>query len=311
MRIIFFGTPDYAADALEAVVAAGHDVSLVVTMPDKPKGRKGEPVPPPVKEAALRHQIPVYQPVKIKDPDCLEILSREKPDLIIVTAYGRIIPKAILDLPKYGCINEHASLLPAYRGAAPIQWSVLDGCKKTGVSIMQMDEGLDTGDVLSMAEVEIDKDETSGSLFDKLSKTGADLLVRTIESIEKGTCVRTPQPKDSTTAYARMIKKADGEICWDRPAEELECLVRGMSPWPSAYTKLNGKMLKIWKASVCADESGAMPGEIIKTDKTGIFVKTGDQALVLQEVQLEGKKRMDHATFLRGNSAGAGTVLGK
>lgn len=310
MRIIFFGTPDLAAEALEKVIQAGHDVVLAVTMPDRPKGRKGAPVPPPVKEMAVRYGIPVFQPSSLRTPEVLEALASKKPDLIIVTAYGRIVPKDILDLPKYGCINEHASILPAYRGAAPIQWSILDGQKKTGVSIMKMDEGLDTGDILAVSEVEIAPDETSGTLFDKMSEIGAGLLVETIEKIENGTCTRTPQPKNSTTAYARMIKKSDGEIDWNRPAAQIECLVRGMSPWPSAYTKLNGKLLKVWKAKVEQCDKKTTPGEILSVSEEGIRVMTGENILVLQEIQLEGKKRMDHKTFLRGNAVDPGTVLG-
>ncbi len=311
MKLIFAGTPDFAAAALAALYEAGHEIQAVITMPDKPKGRKGEPVPPPVKEEALKHGTPVMQPLSLKDDTVFEDIKSYGPDAIIVTAYGRILPERILKLPKYGCINEHASLLPAYRGAGPIQWAVLDGCDRTGVTIMQMDAGLDTGDILAFCETPIEKDETTGSLFGKLAEQGAGLLVRTLEEIENGTLKKgVPQPEESPTGYARMITKADGRIDWNRSAAELERFVRGMDPWPASYTKLNGKTLKIWKTEVREGETGASPGTVVRSEKDRLEVQTGSGILVLKEVQLEGKKRMDCGSFLRGNAVKEGTVLG-
>lgn len=311
MKLIFAGTPDFASEALAALYEAGHDIKAVITMPDKPKGRKGEPVPTPVKEEALKHGTLVMQPVNLKSDEVFEEIKALEPEVIVVSAYGNLVPERILELPKYGCVNEHASLLPAYRGAAPIQWAILDGCEKTGVTIMQMDKGLDTGDMLSFCEVEIAKDETAGSLFDKLSEAGAKLLVRTLEEIENGTITGgTPQPERSTTAYARMITKADGQIDWTRSAAELERFIRGMDPWPAAYTRLNGKTLKIWKADVSEGETGKEPGTVIFSDKGRVSVQTGSGLLVFREVQLEGKKRMECGSFLCGNAVKEGTVLG-
>ena len=311
MKLIFAGTPDFAAAALSALYEAGHEIKAVITMPDKPKGRKGEPVPPPVKEEALKHGTPVMQPLSLKEDEVFEKIKAYSPEAIIVTAYGRILPERILKLPKYGCINEHASLLPAYRGAGPIQWAILDGCEKTGVSIMQMNSGLDTGDILAFCETPIGKNDTTGSLFDKLAEQGAGLLVRTLEQIENGTLTEgVPQPEDSPTEYARMITKSDGRVDWNRSAGELERFVRGMDPWPAAYTKLNGKILKIWKTEVRAGETGDAAGTIVRSEKDRLEVQTGSGILVLKEVQLEGKKRMDCGAFLRGNAVKEGTVLG-
>ncbi len=308
--MIFCGTPDFAVPALRELKNAGHDIQLVISMPDKPKGRKGEPTPCPVREEALRLGLPTYTPEKFNTDEVYEKIRGISPEIIIVTAYGKIIPKRVLELPKYGCVNEHASILPAYRGAAPIQWAVLDGCEKTGVTIMQMGEGLDDGDIISVCEIPIEKDETSDSLFDKLAEEGAKLLVNTLGEIESGKAVRTPQPKESTTAYARMITKADGQIDWSKSAAELERFVRGMNSWPGAYTKLDGKTLKIWKAEVSAEDSGCGPGTVAKAGKDGLFVQTGNGLLELLEVQLEGKKRMGFADFLRGNKVEELTKLG-
>ena len=310
MKMIFCGTPDFAVPALRELKNAGHDIQLVISMPDKPKGRKGEPTPCPVREEALKLGLPTYTPEKFNTDEVYEKIAALSPDIIIVTAYGKIIPKRVLELPKYGCVNEHASILPAYRGAAPIQWAVLDGCEKTGVTIMQMGEGLDDGDMISVCEVPLEKDETSDSLFDKLAEAGAKLLVNTLEEIGNGTAVRTPQPKERTTPYARMITKADGQIDWNKSAAELERFVRGMNSWPGAYTGLGGKTLKIWKAAVCDDGSGYEPGTLVKAGKDGFIVATGNGSLELLEVQAEGKKRMNFADFLRGNKVEEQTKLG-
>ncbi|MGN0399874.1 MAG: methionyl-tRNA formyltransferase [Blautia sp.] len=314
MRVVFMGTPDFAVGTLEALIAAGHEVKAVVTQPDKPKGRGKTLMPTPVKEVALIHHIPVLQPVKVREPEFVEHLRNMEPDVIVVAAFGQIISRDILELPKYGCINVHASLLPAYRGAAPIQWSVINGDRESGVTIMRMNEGLDTGDMMDKVVVPLASDETGGSLFDKLSHAGAGLCVKVLEDLEAGRVVYTPQPEESTTPYAAMITKKMGEICWKRPAGEIEQLIRGLNPWPSAYTYLGNKSLKLWKAAVEKAETGtenAVPGQVIRADKKGLCIYTGDGILNVQELQLEGKKRMDTAAFLRGYPIEAGIVLGK
>lgn len=300
MKLIFMGTPDFAASALDELLKSRHQVTLVVTQPDKPRGRKKELQPSEVKELALQHGLPVFQPEKMKAPETLEKLKKYEADAIIVAAYGRIIPKTILELPKYGCLNIHASLLPKYRGAAPIQWAVLDGEEKSGVTIMQMNEGLDTGDILTQKEVLLAKDETSDSLFDKLSGLGAQLLLETLDAVEKGEVQAVPQPAESPTPYARMITKADGCIDWTKSAKELERLVRGMNSWPCAYTFAEGKNVKIWTAQVLAENTKEAPGTVTKADKDGLLVQTGDGQLSILELQLQGKKRMAFDAFLRG-----------
>lgn len=310
MKVVYMGTPDFAVPPLRALVKAGYKVVGVVTQPDKPKGRSKTLLPPPVKEEALKYNIPVYQPLKVREPEFMETLKNLAPDVIVVAAFGQIIPKAILDLPEFGCLNIHASLLPKYRGAAPIQQAVINGDKEAGVTIMKMGTGLDTGDMISRASVLLAEDETGGSLFDRLSELGAELLVKTLPSVFDGTAVYEPQPEESPTPYAGMITKQMGLLDFQKDAETLERLIRGLNPWPSAYTYLNGKTLKIWKAAV--EKSGSEPenpGTIIKADKDGIHVVCGQDILILQEVQLEGKKRMDAAAFLRGCHVESGTML--
>lgn len=300
MRVIFMGTPDFATGTLEEIVLAGHEVVGVVTQPDKPKGRGKNLMPTPVKEVAMKYNLPVYQPKKVRKPEFVEVLRDLKPDVIVVAAFGQIISKEILEMPKYGCINVHASLLPAYRGAAPIQWAVINGDKESGVTIMQMDEGIDTGDMIEKVVVPIDKDETGGSLFEKLSQAGAELCVKVLTDLEDGKAVREKQPEESTTPYAKMIDKKMGAIDWEKSAKEIEQLIRGLNPWPSAYTKLQGKTLKIWKAEVLEQDSKEAPGQIAEVTKDSIAVQTGQGLLKVLELQLEGKKRMDTASFLRG-----------
>ena len=311
MKVVYMGTPDFAVPPLEALVKSGYEVAAVVTQPDKPKGRGKTLMPTPVKEEALKHEIPVYQPQKVRDPEFAEILEKIAPDIIVVAAFGQIIPKKILDLPKFGCINIHASLLPKYRGAAPIQQAVIDGEKESGVTIMRMGTGLDTGDMISKVVVPIEAEETGGSLFDKLAQAGASLLTETLPSIENGTAVYEKQPEESPTPYAAMITKKMGLIDFSKSAEELERLVRGMNPWPSAYTFLNGKTLKVWKSTVekGADGGKVTPGTVIAVDKSGIHVACGKDSLILREVQLEGKKRMETDAFLRGYQVAEGTIL--
>ena len=309
MKIVFMGTPDFAVGALEALVEAGHEVVAVVTQPDKPKGRGKEMQQTPVKASALKHNIEVFQPVKIKTLEAVEVLRGYGADLFVVAAFGQILSREILDMPKFGCVNIHASLLPKYRGAAPIQWAILDGEKETGVTIMQMNEGLDTGDMLTKVIVPIEDTDTGESLFDKLAEAGAKLLVETIPQIEAG--ILTPEPQDdSLSTYAKMIKKEMGLIDWKKEAVVLERLVRGMNSWPSAYTHFNGKTLKIWEADVETSETKAEPGTVVEVTRNSIKVQTGQDLLVLKQIQLEGKKRMDVAAFLLGYKVEAGNVLG-
>jgi methionyl-tRNA formyltransferase len=307
MKTVYMGTPDFAVAPLRAMVEAGYEVAAVVTQPDKPKGRGKTMLPTPVKEEALKHNLPVYQPQKVRDPEFIKVLQEIAPDIIVVAAFGQIIPQAILDLPKFGCINIHASLLPKYRGAAPIQQAVIDGEKESGVTIMKMAAGLDTGDMISKVVVPLTEKETGGSLFDKLALAGADLLVETLPSIFDGSASYEKQPEESPTPYASMITKQMGLLDFTRSAEELERLVRGMNPWPSAYTFLNGKTLKVWSSLVEASDGKSEPGTVVSTDKAGIHVACADGNLVLSEVQLEGKKRMEADAFLRGFSIETGT----
>lgn len=309
MKVIFMGTPDFSTGVLESIIEAGHEVTAVVTQPDKPKGRGHEMQFTPVKETALKYGLTVLQPKRVKAPEVIEELEKIPADIIVVVAFGQIIPKSILEMKKFGCINVHASLLPAYRGAAPIQWAVVDGLKETGVTIMQMDEGLDTGDMLTKVVVPLDEKETGGSLFDKLSIAGAKLCVETMELIEKGEV--TPEKQgETTTEYAKMITKDLGRIDFSKSAIEIERLIRGFNPWPSAYTKLGGKTLKIWAADVLEEEYEGAAGEIIKVSKNEIYVKTGKGTLSLKEIQLEGKKRMTADAFLRGYQLENGMLLG-
>lgn len=311
MKIIFMGTPDFSTGVLESIIRAGHEVTAVVTQPDKPRGRGHEMQFPPVKETALKYGLKVLQPKKIRDPEVIAELEKIPADICVVVAFGQIIPKAILEMKKYGCINVHASLLPAYRGAAPIQWAVVDGLKETGITIMQMDEGLDTGDMLTKTVVPLDEKETGGSLFEKMSAAGAKLCAETLELIEKGE-VKPEKQGETTTAYAQIITKNMGKIDFYKPAEEIERLIRGFNPWPSAYTKLGGKTLKIWAADVSEKEYEGAAGEIIRlSGGSEIGVKTGKGTLVIRELQLEGKKRMDTAAFLRGYDLKSGVVLGE
>jgi methionyl-tRNA formyltransferase len=311
MNVVFMGTPDFSVGTLEEIIKAGHTVSAVVTQPDKPKGRGGAVAMSPVKEVALKNGLTVLQPVKASNPEFVEELRGYNPDVIVVVAFGQLLPKAIIDMPKYGCINVHASLLPKYRGASPIQWAVIDDCEYSGVTTMQMNEGLDTGDILLLEKVKLDKKETAGSLFDKLSEVGAKLLVDTLKQKEAGT-IKPVVQNDSEATYVKMINKSFGEIDFNLSAKRIECLIRGLNPWPSAYTHLNGKMLKIWDADVCEDEENSTDnavGTVTKVNKNSFVVKCGDGSLIINEVQLEGKKRMDAGSFLRGNGLEVGTVL--
>ena len=310
MKLIFMGTPDFSVGTLEALIAAGHEITLVVSQPDKPKGRGHELAPTPVKETALKHGLKVFQPKRLKDPETIRTLEETPADAIVVIAFGQIVPASILHMKKYGCINVHGSLLPKYRGAAPIQWAVIDGERESGVTIMQMDEGLDTGDMLLKGSVVLDEKETSGSLFDKLSALGASLCVEALEKLERGEL--TPEKQgESPTEYARMLTKEMGELDFSRDAVTLERLIRGFNPWPSAYTRLGDKTLKIWAADVCEKQDPKkQPGTVTEVAKQDFTVACGEGALKITELQLQGKKRMDAAAFLRGYHLEAGMKLG-
>lgn len=310
MKVIFMGTPDFSVATLEALIGSKHQVVAVYTQPDKPKGRGKTMQFTPVKEVALNHRIPVYQPVKVRDPQVIEEMRQIQADVMVVVAFGQILPREVLEMTRYGCINVHASLLPKYRGAAPIQWAVIQGEKESGVTTMQMDVGLDTGDMLEKVVVPLDVKETGGSLFEKLSHSGADLLLSTLKGLEEGSI--TPQKQgETTTAYAKMLKKEMGEIHWEKSAVEIERLIRGMNPWPSAYTHLAGKTMKIWQADVIESESSEKPGSITSIEKNQFLVQTGKGLLAVKELQLEGKKRMETGAFLRGCQLATGTVLGE
>lgn len=308
MKIIFMGTPDFSVGTLEALVEAGHEVVLAVTQPDKPKGRGKEMQFTPVKECAMKYQIPVYQPKRVREAECVEELRKYEADIMVVVAFGQILPKEILEMTPYGCVNVHASLLPKYRGAAPIQWALIDGEEVTGVTTMQMNEGLDTGDMLLKTEVIIEGKETGGSLHDKLAVAGAKLCVETLTALQQGTVTPIPQG-ETTTSYAKMLDKQLGNIDWGKSALEIERLIRGLNPWPSAYTNWDEKVMKIWDAEVVVSDTDATPGMITKVEKDAFYVQTGEGMLKVCELQIPGKKRMDAGAFLRGYQVKEGEVL--
>lgn len=319
MKIVYMGTPDFAVNTLEAIINAGHEVSLVVTQPDKAKGRGKKLMFTPVKEKALEYNLEVAQPDKVRDEEFIKVLEEIAPDVIVVVAFGQILSERILNIPKYGCINVHASLLPAYRGAAPIQWAVIDGLKESGVTTMYMEKGLDTGDIICQSTLELAKDETGGSLFDKLALEGAKLLVTTLEQLEAGTAVRTKQD-DSKSSYAKMLTKEMGRLDFSKDAETLERLIRGLNPWPSAFTSLDDKGLKIYEAEVIEEQAAKdlvngneeidKEGTVIAVDKKSFTVRCSLGALRILNLQLEGKKRMDTSAFLLGYKIEAGIILG-
>jgi len=304
MRVIFLGTPEFAVPTLDAVVAAGHQVSLAVTQPDRPKGRKQELTPSPVKSAALRHSIPVYQPERIRDSAALAHLQQLQPEVMVVVGYGQIIPQSVIDLAPLGIINVHASLLPELRGAAPIQWSIARGCKRTGVTTMRIDAGLDTGDILLQWETPISPDETAPELSARLAAAGADLLVRTLADLCAGAI--QPQPQDNSLAtYAPLLKKEDGRIDWSNPAQQIHDLIRGFQPWPGAHTSFRGQSLHLWRSRLVPEKIGDLPpGALI--EKQGVFAVGGDgSVLELLEVQLEGRKKMPAEVFANGHRIGS------
>ncbi len=309
MKIVFMGTPDFSAGIIKALKDAGHDILLAVTQPDKPKGRSGKLIYSPVKEYALSEGIEVFQPEKIKDAAAVDLLGKKEADLFVVAAFGQILSKEILDIPKYGCINVHASLLPKYRGASPIQQAILDGEKVTGVTIMQMDEGLDTGDILLSKEVAIDPKETGGSLFDKLEKAGSELIITAVSKIEKGQ-VSPLKQDESRASYAGQIKKSLGRIDFGKKADEIERQIRALDPWPSAFTVIDNKTLKIWSADPVMDGKAGEPGRVVKVEKDSFTVSCSEGSLIIRQVQLEGKKRMSSRDFLLGYKLSEGMIIG-
>lgn len=311
------GTPEFAVPTLEALIAH-HEVIAVVTQPDKPKGRGKAMACPPVKETAMAHDIPVYQPVRVREESFVGTLRELQPDVIVVVAFGQILPESILNIPPYGCINVHASLLPRYRGAAPMQWAIINGEKETGITTMYMAKGLDTGDMIDTVVIPIDPKETGETLHDKLSAAGGKLILQTLEELEAGTAKRIPQD-DAKSSYAGMLTRELGEIDWTKSAVEIERLIRGLNSWPSAYTYLHGKTLKIWDADVAQSDarqeetalSKTAPGTVTAVKKDCFYVQTGDGQLKVNEVQLQGKKRMSVQAFLLGNRIEKGLVYGR
>lgn len=306
MRIVFMGTPDFAVPSLQALIDAGHDVCAVYTQPDKPQGRKQILTAPPVKTLALEHDIPVFQPNTLKNEDEQAHLRELAPEVIIVVAYGKLLPKAVLDIPPHGCINVHGSLLPRWRGAAPIQWAVIAGDEMAGVTTMQMAEGLDTGDMLLTYETKVGEKETAGELFDRLAQSGAELLTQTLVKLDE----IEPRPQDDAqSCYAHMLDKQMAVIDWSKSAHEIDCLIRGLNPWPIALTALSGERLKVFAAEK-ANGRGE-PGTVLEADpKKGLTVACGEGALGLTEIQLVGGKRMKATDFLRGHAIQVGTKLG-
>jgi len=307
MRIVFMGTPEFAVPSLKALVESGDEVVALVAQPDKPKGRGLKPSPPPTKVIAEEYGVPVLQPPGIRTEAFLLELAALNPDLICVAAYGKILPKAVLVLPRFGCLNVHASLLPKYRGAAPVNWAIARGEAVTGITIMQMDKGMDTGDILLTREIPIDYDDTGVTLTEKLSLAGAELLLLAIAGLKKG-YLRPLKQDEAAATYAPMLKKEDGRVDWSKPAGEIRNQIRGMLPWPGAYTFSNGKMLKIYKAEV--SEGEGEPGEVLAAGQGILRVMTGEGALDIFELQMEGGKRLDAKAFLSGRKIEPGAVLG-
>jgi len=313
MQVVFMGTPDFAVPALQALLRNNYAIAAVVTQPDKPGGRGKKLRPSPVKVAALAAGLAVYQPAKVREPDFIKVLRELNPDIIVVAAFGQILPAEILELPQYGCINVHASLLPAYRGAAPIHRAIINGEQQTGVTIMQMDTGLDTGDMLLQGQVQIGLDDTVELVHDRLAELGGDLLLQALELIDSGQALPVPQ-EDNLSCYAAMLNREDELISWEREAWAIKNQVRGLNSWPGARTLLEDKLLKIWQVSVVEDypAGSAKPGQVLEasTDR-GILVQTGAGVLSINELQLQGKKQMQAAEFLRGHTLVVGTKLGE
>ena len=309
MKIVFMGTPEFAVPCLQKIIDEGHEVIGVVTQPDKPKGRGKKLAMPPVKELALKYDIPVYQPLKAREESFVDTLKEMNPELIVVVAFGQILPKSILDIPKYGCVNVHASLLPRYRGAAPLNWVIINGEEKTVLTTMYMDEGLDTGDMILKSEIALDDEITAGELHDKMMIDGAKLLKETIDLIKKGEAPREKQSNEDT-CYSPIMNKSLGNIDWNKSAIEIHNLVRGINPWPSAYTTYEGQTMKVWKTKVINKNSDKQPGTIISVDKEGINVSTSEGIVQIKEIQISGKKRMEVPEYIKGNNINTDIILG-
>lgn len=310
MKIIYMGTPDFAVAPLEAIIKAGHEVSAVVTQPDKQKGRGKEVQMTPVKQCALKHGIPILQPVKIREQEAVEELKKYPADLFVVAAFGQLLSEEILSMPRFGCVNIHASLLPAYRGAAPIQWVILNGETRTGVTIQQMAKGLDTGDMLLKKTVEIDEKETGASLHDKLMLTGAALIVEVLPKIEKGELIPEKQDESKASYYGRLTKSM-GLIDWNQDAVSIERLIRGLNSWPSAYTCYKGKTLKIWDGEVIPGKAKEAPGTVTQVSKDSFTVAAGEGSIRVTSLQLEGKRKVPAKDFLLGYEVVCGLHLGE
>ncbi|MDP3478870.1 MAG: methionyl-tRNA formyltransferase [Desulfoprunum sp.] len=308
LRIIFMGTPDFAAISLAALLQGPDQVVAVVTQPDRPKGRGKKLSPPPVKVLAQDKSIPVLQPAKIRTEAFRDELLAFHPDLVVVTAYGRILPPALLALAPLGCINVHGSLLPRHRGAAPIQWAIMNGDTEVGVTLIQMDEGMDTGDILLTKAIPADPEETAGSLFVKLAELGSSALLEAIIRLKAGALLPTPQDHSLATA-APMLKKEDGNIDWNLSAEKLHCLIRGLDPWPAASCRIDGQRFRLFSPEVIHKDSPAAPGTLVRAERDGLLIATGHNMLLVREIQPEGKKRMPASAFLCGHSLQTGTVL--
>lgn len=309
MNIVFMGTPEFAVPSLEAILEENHTILQVFTQPDRPKGRGKKLAMPPVKEIAKKHNLKVYQPHTLKNSETIELLKELKPDVIVVVAYGQILPKEVLEIPPLGCINVHASLLPKYRGAGPIQWAIINGERSTGITTMYMEEGLDTGDMIIKEEIMIGANETAGELHDRLAILGGKLLKETLSLIEKGTVPREKQD-DAESSYAPMLTKKMGEIKWHKSAQEIHNLIRGTIPWPMAYTSYLDKTMKIWKSSIIKEAVTSQPGEIIEVTKDRIIVATGKNYLAIEELQFSGGKRLKVKDFLIGNEIKENIILG-
>ena len=311
MNIVYMGTPDFSVPPLEAMIGAGHTLLAAFTQPDKAKGRSGKLLPPPVKECALKHDIPVYQPEKLRDAENVALIKDLAPDVIVVAAYGQILSEEILNIPKYGCVNIHASLLPKYRGAAPIERAIIDGEAVTGVTTMYMAKGLDTGDMLEKTEIVIGEEDTALTLESKLSQAGSELILKTLEALENGTATRTPQD-DAASTYAAKLSKEEGRIDFAKSAEEIARMVRGFNPWPCAYTTLLSKSVKLYGAKAVENDikKDAAPGEVIAVTKKNFTIACGSGALTVTSLQPEGKKQMDAAAYLNGAKLTVGEMAG-
>ncbi len=306
------GTPGFAVPALRALVKAGHEIPLVVTRPDRPKGRSKKPVPPPVKELAVSLGLPVFQPERVRTPEAMEEIRKRRPDALVVAAFGQILPGALLDVPRLGCFNVHASLLPAYRGAAPINWAIINGGDMTGITIMLMDEGMDTGAILTSEEEPILPEDTAGTLTERLSHIGAGLIVKALAEFEAGR-IKPISQDGSRATYAPILKKETGKIDWSKSAREIERMVRGLDPWPGAYTYRAGRLLRIWKTGASPSPRPSATrgeGEVISADKSGIVAAAGEGAVIIHELQPEGGRRMKASEYLAGHKISPGERLG-